>query len=158
MPSDFHDKLINYMNEEGLHKHLIVGCLEAEINELQRKQEVVYLPELYKDFLRIMGKTTSRMLPLVSELQYQHLLTGKKVAQNILKADNIGLSLPVDAFVFLIHQGDAFSFFETKDRVEDPQVYTYQGESDQFEKTYEKLSACLFEMIDGPRHPERYLR
>ncbi len=79
--------------------HEIVGCTEAEIETLMTDQGVTFLPELYRQFLLILGKQ-SGLLFQGTDAQYKYLMGMKEAAVELLQENGKPFDLPADAFVF----------------------------------------------------------
>lgn len=102
----------------------IIGCSESEIEQIKAAQTVTFLPEIYVEFLRKMGKLAGNLY-LGSDWAYPDLLKLKLHASELLNENANSFVLPDDAFVFLMHQGYQFMYFRTNDLKADPEVYYY---------------------------------
>lgn len=120
------------MNKEALISSLIdaqickrgevKGCSLEEVALLERSAGLS-LPLQYREFLLGVGKGAGKFfhgtdifLPALNGL--------KEEAVNLLKENEEDFSLPKDAFVFSMHQGYEFSYFNTSEG-DDPPVYQY---------------------------------
>ncbi len=103
------------------------GCSDAEIDAIIHAQQVNWLPEDYRLFLKRFGKVGSEIL--LRKANYLHLMELKEEFLHIKqKLDrHYGrerIHIPEDVFVFgqdMIMT--AFYFFRLKDRVDDPTIY-----------------------------------
>jgi len=103
----------------------ISGCSSEEVMELQKRQGVVFIPEIYKEFLVKMGKGAGSFLQHV-ECFYPDLLHLKaEVKTEILREDRTIFRLPEDVFVFMVNQSYEFFYFHTNAKESDPPVYHY---------------------------------
>ncbi|MEP7284747.1 MAG: SMI1/KNR4 family protein [Chloroflexota bacterium] len=107
----------------------IHGCSPQEINEMKARQGVNYLPDLYVEYLLVLGKEAGN-LDVGSSCFYPTLLELKGSAVNLLEENEFPFLLPDDAFVFFMHQGYQFLYFLTKDKLEDPPVFYYIEDPD----------------------------
>lgn len=102
----------------------LVGCTQAEIQEVMQAQNVEWLPRFYMSFLRTVGKQTGNLWQ-GTHFTYPHLLTLKERAIQILNVDDNSIILPEEAFIFQMQDGAKFHYFETKNRHPNPPVYVY---------------------------------
>jgi hypothetical protein len=124
----------------------IKGCTREEVESLERR-EGIRLPDLYKDFLRVMGKSAGRFLE-GTDAFYRHLPHLRNGAEESLRESKSSFRLPQNAFVFVSHQGYVFLFFIASES-EDPPVWIYQeGEQSPVEK-WPSLSAYLESVLVG---------
>lgn len=131
------DKLITL---EVAESHEIIGCTEVEIETLMANQWVHFLPELYREFLSMMGKQAG-LLHQGTDARYEYLLDIKEAALGLLQENNNPFELPADAFIFQMHQGYEFFYFLTADRNQNPSIYRYLETKDQIPfKKWESLS------------------
>lgn len=102
----------------------IIGCSEVEIASLEQQQGVV-LPSAYRFFLKTMGHKAGSFLQ-GTDWDYKYLKTLREDAEYLLSSSKSSFQLPSDAFVFTMHQGYSFLFFQTGD--DDPPVMLYVEE------------------------------
>lgn len=85
----------------------LVGVDEGDLDDLERRLGFA-LPAPYRMFLRHAGRRAGTFMQ-GSDFAFADLINLQVVAMEI--AEDVGLSLPHDAFVFLMHQGYEFLFF-----------------------------------------------
>ena len=91
-----------------------VGCTEEEVELIRLAQGVSYLPELYRQFMLEMEKSTAGLMHVNN--------AGEFTFPDVLLFQNDGL--PEDCFIFLVEpQGDSLWFFRTAEKEDDPMVY-----------------------------------
>jgi hypothetical protein len=96
------------------YKPPFIGCTEEEVESIRLAQGVDYLPELYRQFMLEMGKSTAGLIPANDPCDLSF--------PEVLSFQNDGL--PEDCFVFLVDsQGDMFWFFRTVDNYDNPMLY-----------------------------------
>lgn len=103
--------------------HLPLGCSEDQVKALMADQEVTYLPPLYVELLKLMGRRGLGDV-LDCDAILEHLLHSEiksEIQQSCL--------LPDDIFVFAHHHGYIFYFFRTKDCHIDPTTYVLRNET-----------------------------
>lgn len=86
------------------------GCSPAEVDQIACAQEALDLPQSYRVFLEIAGKSTGKFL-LGTDLCFPLLLQFKQATVELLEDSSPGLSLPNDSFVFALHQGYSLLYF-----------------------------------------------
>jgi len=109
----------------------IQPCSEAEVHALEQRLGLL-LPEVYKEFLLWMGHGAGRLMR-GSRFFYQDLPGLREAAVTLLNENNVPALLPKEAFVFYMHQGYQFAFFQVSEG-NDPPVYYYNEGAD--EKTF----------------------
>jgi hypothetical protein len=97
------------------------GCTDEELEELRQLQHVLYLPEVYRRVMSVMGK---KGLSCIAD---GNACYAGRTSWKLDRIDfaRIGIHAPPDAFVFLEHQGYVYNFFRTHDCDPDPAVYMY---------------------------------
>jgi hypothetical protein len=105
----------------------LLPCTREEVSALEQKFHLS-LPRAYKEFLLTMGKGAGGFL-VGSKVFYHHVDWLQEVAVEMLTEDGFPQKLPEDAFVFFMHQGYQFNFFQTS-AGDDPSVYRYLEETD----------------------------
>ncbi|MGB0385538.1 MAG: SMI1/KNR4 family protein [Ardenticatenaceae bacterium] len=98
------------------------GCTEAEVNLLEQSL-LQTLPQAYRKFLLWMGHGAGSFWQ-GSHCFYKHLGEVQKWAVELLQEDHFPQQMPLDAFVFCMHQGYMFAFFRLSEG-DDPPVYFY---------------------------------
>lgn len=107
---------------QALHPSKIVPCTEEEARALEQKIGNS-LPAAYQEFLLWMGRRSGGFLRGENWL-YEHLEDIQLDAIELMRRDGFPVTLPPDAFVFLMHEGYHFAFFRTSEG-DDPPVYEY---------------------------------
>jgi len=120
---------------------------QKEINSLELRLSNS-LPQAYKEFLLWGGKNAGEIWG-GSVYCITEILDIQDVASELLDEKNFPLALPKKSFVFLMHQGYQFMFFETSNG-DDPPVYFYteNQEEKHFQKLYENFSECLIQELN----------
>jgi hypothetical protein len=121
---DFIDKIAREIVGGGLSSEReISGCTDAEIRNLEKHFDLK-LPEIYRDFLRKMGRGAGLFLR-GTDAFYNSLFGNREAMEVVLELDDCPFSISKEAFVFSNHQGYVFHFFDTSDGSVDPRVYGY---------------------------------
>ena len=100
----------------------MILCTEQEIRALEQKIGSS-LPVAYQEFLLWMSRRSGGLLRGENWL-YEHLEDIQLDAIELMRRDGFPVTLPADAFVFLMHEGYHFAFFRTSEG-DDPPVYEY---------------------------------
>lgn len=127
--TDAVETAVERIREGGLAGERPLGGLgEAEIREVARHQGVE-LPAVYARFLSRLGRSAGDFLR-GSDFLYPDLLPLKEYAQQLLEEDEVDFTLGEEHFVFLMHQGYQFLYFDAT-ASDDPPVYLYlEGEGE----------------------------
>ena len=123
----------------------IKGCSSAEIAEIT-EHAGRELPEVYKAFLRQMGKGAGWFFRGTTFF-YPELLRARRGALELLQDDGEPFRLSEFEFVFSEHQGYQFMYFPLGDE-EDPPVYLYQQGHLNSEKLFGRFSDFLIQAAD----------
>lgn len=122
------------------------GFTEKQVDSLRRAQKVDTLPEIYRQFLLVMGKSPGGFFEGANG-SFEALKATKKDLIKTLKDNLIDEiptpRLPSHVFVFLSYQGVDYFFFETGH--DDPAVYYYNDGDAHFRKVADHLSEWFFE-------------
>ena len=97
------------------------GCTQEQIETLTRALGRP-LPRAYEEFLLAMGHRAGRFLR-GTDTFWRHLSWLRKEADDLLRQDSAP-PLPESAFVFYMHQGYEFGFFDLG-AGDDPPTYLY---------------------------------
>lgn len=98
---------------------------KLEIQEIEEKFQVK-LPEVYKSFLKTMGKNAGSFM-MGSSVFYPDILSLRDWANETLAENGIS-GLPENVFVFWMHQGYQIAYFKL-DEGDNPPVYFFaEGE------------------------------
>ena len=119
------------------------GCNQEQITEIENKFQIT-LPQIYKDYLAAIGQKSGDFLR-GSDFWYPELLTLREDAEILLQEDNSPFKLPDKAFVFGMHQGYQFFYFDTL-AGDDPPVYHYM-EGEAVKKVNDHYSEFLIDML-----------
>ena len=107
-------------------KHAL-GCSKQEIKQLENALDII-LPRAYRCFLEEIGKSADKFL-CGSDFSITELVDIQQEAKYLLNEyDNTNI-LHKKHFIFLMHQGYQFLFFDTSSKEADPKIYLYiEGE------------------------------
>jgi SMI1 / KNR4 family (SUKH-1) len=105
-----------------LYPDKLVPCTAEEVERLEHKIGRS-LPEAYREFLLWMGHWTGGLWRGTNWL-YEDLDAIQEDAVELMQRDAFPVTLPPDAFVFLMHAHYQFAFFRTSEG-DDPPVYMY---------------------------------
>lgn len=97
------------------------GCSSEEIAQIE-SQVGQRLPGVYRDFLALVGRASSGFMR-GSDFACGQLLRINREARDLLREG--GLSLSSSAFVFLMHQGYQFLYFDLNGGA-DPEVSRFE--------------------------------
>lgn len=131
----------------------LTGCTVTELKLLKTVQNVDHLPEVYRDFMLLMGKKATDVFPWDFEWQFDYVTDMKSLAIERVEGMEDDLRLPSDTFVFLSRYQDDFSFFLTRDKNDDPLVYSYFGDGKFTDALNQPLSSFLLTFIDSMLKP-----
>jgi hypothetical protein len=128
-----------------------IGCVEEELEELKLAQKVQYLPQVYRQFMLEMGRTSGGLHRVDGEFRYPFVKDFKPdgLPPIWLPED---FELPDDIFVFVTDK-DAFAlYFHTKAEEDDPIVYnvhhTGSDASGVAIMSYDKMSKFLHKWVE----------
>lgn len=122
-------------------------CTEQEIYSLEADLSIT-LPKAYKEFLLWGGHEAGGLFE-GSDCFLRHLLNIQEWAIDLLNENSFLEILPKDAFVFYMHQGYEFMFFNLSEG-DDPPIYIYneQNNHSSFVKAYPKYSEFLLTFLE----------
>lgn len=149
--NSFIEDLVQQLKDAGLvntNNYPMRGCSAEQIQEIETKFQVT-LPPIYKNYLAVMGQKSGDFLR-GSDFWYPELLTLKEAAETLLREDHSSLKLPSTTFIFGMHQGYQFFYFDTVVG-DDPPVFHYmegEGATQQFESFSQFLLAMLSDEIE----------
>lgn len=106
-------------------KNTLVPCSMSEVIELEKAYQIT-LPDIYKKFLLSMGKDAGKYM-LGNSCFYNEIYDLQQGAREII-VDNGLPELPVNSFVFWIHQGYQFAFFLVGESQNPPVYYFSEGQ------------------------------
>jgi hypothetical protein len=121
------------------------GCTNKEMLEIESAQGVS-VPTTYRSFMMHMGRNAGRFL-IGSDYAYPGVLTFREEAKRLLKRSNSPFTLPCTAFVFFFHQGYTFLYFDTNQKIDNPEIFMFT-EGEEPVKSAKSLSAWLFAALE----------
>jgi hypothetical protein len=140
-------KLREWLLRCGLaNPYSLEGCSEEEIELVRQGQHVDFLPQVYREFLREVGKQAGNLFA-GSTYTYWAALTLKDETNYELEKFERNFRIPDDAVVFLDHGGYANWYFHTRDRDDNPAVYVFYEEGEMVQKLTDHLSQFLEDAI-----------
>lgn len=100
------------------------GATDEDIVELE-KYAGAKLPAVYEQFLKQLGRSAGELFRGSDYSVSQRFgLRLREHAEDLLRRTGASFALPRSAFVFLMHQGYQFTYFDL-DQGDDPPVYYY---------------------------------
>ena len=126
-------------------KHLIRGCTQAEIEEIESDVGRT-LPLAYREFLVRMGREAGAFF-VGTDMFYPNILGNTDAAHGLVSEDKSGLELPRDAIAFSMHQGYQFLFVRAEEG-DDPPVYYYMEQTGQFVKKADRFTQFLKDVVN----------
>jgi hypothetical protein len=118
----------------------VEGCSDQEIEAIEQKLGV-NLPGAYRQFLAQMGRCAGTFFQ-GTDFLYRELPTLRGQAEELLRGCDVGLELNRSDFVFAVHQGYTFLFFQCG-RSDDPPVFLYEEAETSFRQVAESFSSWL---------------
>lgn len=122
----------------------IYGCTQLEIENLERLVGSP-LPLAYKQFLLAIGHGAGAFLN-GTDVFYGQVATLTDAAKMLLAENGLPDELPKDGFVFYMHQGYEFGYFQTGDGA-DPPVYQYVEGNGAPKLVWPSFTGYLVDMI-----------
>lgn len=116
-------------------------CSEAEIKELEKKHSLVF-PTKYREFL-LHGDSVFQQIMQGSDFHPPYLENLNEWARELLEENGSHFSLKDGDFVFSMHQGYQFLFFNCSEDPADPPVYYYPEGEDGPRKSYNSFTNYL---------------
>jgi hypothetical protein len=114
-------QIANYLKRQGCE---LKGCSPEEISKIETIFDV-QLPISYKQFLSVMGKGAGAFMK-GSSVFYDEIFDLREGSIELLEENNFK-SLPIDTFVFYMHQGYQFAFFYLRNGDNPPIFYYSEG-------------------------------
>ncbi len=99
------------------------GCSEQDISQLETTYQLV-LPQFYRKWLLVNGRVPPRSLT-GSDCHFPNLLNLKFWAEELLAENGSPFELKANEFVFFMHQGYHFLYFEASTPNADPDIYEF---------------------------------
>jgi len=134
--------LKNIIEELQKGRQNLIPCNAEEIEKLHGSL-AHNLPKAYLEFLQIMGKNAGNFMKgsscFIHEIPYL-----REWAEELLEENQFPEKLPKDTFVFWMHQGYQFAFFNLYES-DNPSIYYYSEIQSQlmFEKKYKTFTNFL---------------
>lgn len=123
----------------------LIGCSESEVDAYFNGIGV-RPPASYREFLLAIGHGSGRFL-LGTDIFFRHLpVVGRDAMSLLLKCGTEEAQVPVDAFVFYMHQGYEFGYFCASES-DDPSVYQYIEGDERPRLVWRTLTEYLIDMI-----------
>lgn len=105
----------------------LIGCTDEEILIIQKHFSCL-LPQEYKDFLFIAGKSAGKLFR-GTDIFYPRVLQLQSEAEALLSELQLTTLLPIDAKVFCMHQGYELNYFiPTSD--DPPVLQFFEGQTE----------------------------
>jgi hypothetical protein len=99
------------------------GCSDEEIEAVKTLQNIDFIPETYRQYLRVMGHENGNVVFRSINCTWTDLKRLKQAVQSFLAVEDKTITLPTDALVFFFSHGTEFYFFPTAEHHDDPPVY-----------------------------------
>jgi hypothetical protein len=145
MPNNFmHGLRENIIANGFADDETLEGCTPAEILSIETQLGIA-LPDVYRTFLKEMGKCTGDFLSGI-DVTYPAILSFKETAQRLLRYANAS-PLSSTAFVFALHQDYQFMFFDTT-KGDDPPIFHYREKDVKSRQLYDSYSNWLRASLD----------
>ncbi len=147
MTDTFIENFANQLIEAGLvdQENPITGITAGEIEQIENKFQIK-LPEIYRQYLLKMGESSGDFNS-GSDFWYPEILDFRQVAEVLLAKHLPEFKLPVSAFVFGMHQGYQFWYFDTSDGDNPPVFYYLEGQAPPVQK-FQSYSDLLEAMLE----------
>lgn len=122
-------------------------CSKDDISKLINISPSRTLPQTYLDFMNKAGNGIEFLVGTNYSMNY--IFDLKEWAIELLEENNFIKKLTDNQFIFMMHQGYMFWFFNLNEG-DDPAVYSYNEsvELDDFNKVSDTLSAFLISLYD----------
>lgn len=122
-------------------------CSKDDISKLVKLSPIQTLPKVYLNFMNKAGNGIEFLVGTDYSIKY--IFDLKEWAIELLEENNFIKKLTDNQFIFMMHQGYMFWFFNLNDG-DDPTVYCYDEsvELDDFNKVSDTLSDFLISLYD----------
>ena len=147
MPENLIKSAVAKLKESGLAAPgEIHGCTPEQISALEA-QTGVRLPSAYRSFLRTMGERAGEFL-VGTDWTFRNLVGLKTAAERLLKRNRVEATpLSASSFVFAMHQGYQFLYFDAAASA-DPPVFLFLDSESGPRKVFESFSEWLDRCVD----------
>jgi hypothetical protein len=119
----------------------VQGCTEAEIQALEDALQI-QLPEAYREFLAWVGKTKAWFLRDYA-WNDNYLVRLQEDAKELLEENNFPRELPPNTYVFVMHEGYNFFFFNLNTHDNPPLHFYMEGETEFRENEFDSFTDFL---------------
>lgn len=134
----------------------LCGCDDEQIAEIEHRFNI-QLPPVYKSFLLSMGQSSGDFLT-GSDLLFPEVLELRDDAEELLNESKADFALSESDFVFCMHQGWQFMFFDCRAGDAAP-IYQYSQGDDRPSKIFDSFSlwleSILTDEVKSP-HPDAH--
>jgi hypothetical protein len=128
----------------------ILGCSTADLEHLSRDQGLP-LPGVYRDCMSRFGRGPGSLLYDL-DFFYPSIIGIRAETEAMLAEDRCGWSIPGNAFVFSMYQGELIHYFPV-DSGDDPPVFRYRENEGQPTQVSARLSLHIRVLVeDYKRH------
>ena len=124
----------------------VQGCTQAEIAEIEARTSMS-LPSVYHKFLLQVGRRAGLFYE-GSDMFYPRVLELREAACELLQEAHNNFVLPIDAFVFFMHQGYQFMYFRVVAGDDDPPIYNYIEGDTMPKQAYESFSGFVKNSVE----------
>jgi hypothetical protein len=146
MTPGFVDTVVERLTQSGLaNEDSLHGCSEEEIRQLERIFQLS-LPTAYQHFLRRMGRSAGEFL-VGTDFLDDRLPELRGAAERLLERSATDFRLSADHFVFAMHQGYQFLFFDSR-ASDDPPVFLYLEDEPAPEQVSDSFSSWLLSAME----------
>lgn len=134
------------INNRLVGTYALEGCSDKQIEQVKQQQGVDDLPRVYVEFLKQVGCCGGH---LFSRGIYCYPLLGKlkENASDRIEHD-FDMFIGKTNFVFVSFDNDIVYWFDTKDKHDDPPIYTWIWHNKQVIQAYASFTALIISAID----------
>lgn len=136
------DEIIRELKLRGYKLH---GLSSDQIEKVEKFYKVS-LPESYKYFLFSMGLDGGGFMK-GSDCFYDRILELREYATDLLEEDQSSFKLKPEHYVFYVHQGYIFAYFDTSNNNMNPAIYYYYEGDLSPQKKYNSLKDFFIEYL-----------
>jgi hypothetical protein len=139
-------KVFDYIQQRMIQGGIIsTGCNDEEIAALETQYGIRF-PAMYRIFLARMGHFARDFL-VGTDWPYRYLSHLRRSAESLIAESGTSYRLPTDAFVFCMHQGYSFLFFQTAG--DDPAVWLYVENDKAPKQVTPSFSSWLLDTVEA---------
>ena len=129
----------------------IRGCSIDEILILEQRYHIV-LPQSYKVFLKHFGHGLGGYVMNDIDILYDNIQGLTNILRNEVLIEKGDPSLPDKAFVFASRYEEQFMFFDASGLLEEPPIYYYIEDAENFDKVGDTIFDILDDEIKATEH------